>query len=313
MSAAPHLAAGLAPTRLKSNTISTLNARKQATRLNKTAIVVALAVAGFVWNLSLRQPFGPSAGTLNVATLAPSIAADQPARLRVGTYNIHGGKGTDGVRDLDRIAAAMPGLDFVGLNEVHGAAPWDDEDQATTLGRTMGMTPLFAPTEDRWRCIEFGNGLLTRVSVERWQVVPLERRYAKSHRNLIHVRARAANGVIVNLVVTHLVRSEERERREQLATVGNYFLSLAEPAILLGDLNSDANDEAFQFVLQTPGVKDALRERMKDDTPRHIDWVLVRGAAVTDAGLVKAGPSDHPHVWAELSVPAETESKRRNE
>lgn len=278
------------------------NAPRRATRSIKPAIVVGLLVALVAWNESLRRPIGPSGGSLSVPAAASTVAADQPAKFRIGTFNIHGGRGTDGIFDLERIAAALPPLDFIGLNEVHGDAPWESEDQATTLGRTLGMTPLFAPAEQRWRCIEFGNGLLTRAPVERFQVVPLERRHVKSHRNLVHARVRASNGALVNVVVTHVTRSHDCERREQLATVGNYFLSLAEPAVLLGDLNTLADDDALEFVLRAPGVKDALQEKFGEQTPRHIDWVLVRGATVTDAGLSGPGPSDHPYVWAELSV-----------
>ena len=76
----------------------------------------------------------------------------------------------------------------------------------------------------------------------------------------------------------------------------------------MGDLNSEANDPDLKLVLSAPGVVDALREGLGDGTPPHIDWILVRGAKVLDAGLTPTGPSDHPHVWAEIIVaPPDTE------
>jgi endonuclease/exonuclease/phosphatase family metal-dependent hydrolase len=269
----------------------------------KWRVAVGLALAGLVWIGTLRMAAGPASGRLEVERPMPSAAATEPARLRIGTYNIHGGRGTDGVHDLDRIADVLRGADFVGLNEVHGPSPWRSGNQATTLGEKLGLTPLYAPAEDPLLTGQFGNGLLTRVPIDHWQVVPLARQYDDSYRNLIHVQARAANGTPVNIVVTHLVRSNERERREQLRTVVHYFLALAEPAVLLGDLNSVETDSYLQLARLTPGVVDALGQKFGDQTPPHIDWVLVRGAKVTDAGLTPVGPSDHPHVWAEIEIP----------
>jgi endonuclease/exonuclease/phosphatase family metal-dependent hydrolase len=232
-----------------------------------------------------------------------AVAAARPARLQLGTYNIHGGRGTDGVADLARIGEMVRGADLIGLNEVHGPAPWRSGDQADALGRALGLTPLYAPAEDPVLGKQFGNGLLTRVEVDHWQVVPLPRRYDHSYRNLLHVRARAANGAPLNVVITHLARSDDRERHEQLRFVGNYFLSLAEPAVLLGDLNAAADEPELRFLLDAPRVVDALDAKPGDPAPPHIDWVLVRGAKVTDAGLTPIGPSDHPHVWAEIEIP----------
>lgn len=268
----------------------------------KITLVAALLVA-LGYEAQLRRPVGPSAGRLDVRILASRVPPHEPARVKLGTYNIHGGRGTDRRLDLDRIADMVRGLDFVGLNEVYGPALWQHEDQAATLGRTLRMTPLFAPTEERWWHYRFGNGLLTRLDVESRLVVPLERRYGKSYRNLVHVRLRAPNGVPLHVVVTHVDRSDDRERREQLRTVADYFLSLSAPAVLMGDLNSDASEREIQRLIEAPDVVDPLGEKLGLKTPRHIDWILARGVEPVDAGLTQVGPSDHPHMWAEFTVP----------
>jgi endonuclease/exonuclease/phosphatase family metal-dependent hydrolase len=263
----------------------------------------ALVVAAVVGNASQRTPCGPAAGTLAVATSSVAIANTKPQRLRIGTYNIHGGKGIDGVRDLGRIAETVRGCDFVGLNELHGPALWETDDQAIALGRLLQLTPLFAPAEQRWHHLQFGNGFVTRVGVDHWQTVPLPRRWGKSYRNFVHVQLRPQGGRPIQVVVAHIDRSEIRERHEQLRTVGAFFLSLAEPAILLGDLNSDGSELQLREVLKAPRVVDALRAKLGDTTPRHIDWIITRGVEVVDAGLTEPGPSDHPHVWADVIVP----------
>lgn len=269
----------------------------------RLAIVLALVAGAFAYEGQLRRPMGPSAGSLDVRIVASAVSADQPARLKIGTYNIHMGKGTDGRRDLSRIAGVLGGLDFVGLNEVLGPGFFEHDDQAAALGRELRMTGLFSPTEERWWHDRFGNGLLSRLDVTSWQVVPLARNFGKSYRNLLHVRARAANGVPVNIVVTHIDRSDDRERHAQLRTAADYFLALAQPAILLGDMNSDASDPEIERLLAAPGVVDPLAKVKGFQTPRHIDWIFTRGVDVVDAGITPTGPSDHPHVWAELTVP----------
>lgn len=274
----------------------------------KYVVAVAL-IAGLIWQMSRRTPVGPSAGSLEVKLIASSIAPTEPARFKLGTYNIHHGKGTDRIRNLDRTADVLRGLDFAGLNEVHGPLFWEHEDQASALGRKLRLTALFTPAEQEWLHFRHGNGLLTRLDVEHWQVVPLERKYSKNNRNLVHVRVRAPNGVPVNVVVTHIDRADDRERREQLRAVGRYFLSLAEPAALLGDLNSDFGEREIQSLLDTPGVKDAMTEKFGLQKPRYIDWILVRGLDVVDAGTVGAGASDHPHLWAEVEVAGKDEGE----
>ncbi|MBL9085232.1 MAG: endonuclease/exonuclease/phosphatase family protein [Planctomycetales bacterium] len=277
---------------------------ERATKLRQVAFL-ALLVGALVYTAQQRRPIGPSAGALDVKILVSRVPADQSAPLRIGTYNIHGGKGTDGRRDLPRIAGVLGGLDFVGLNEVLGSDWFADEDQAATLGRQLKMTSLYTPTEERWFHAKFGNGLLTKLDVTSWQVVPLARTYGKSFRNLLHVRARAANGTPVNIVVTHIDRSDDRERHAQLRTVAEYFVGLQKPAVLLGDMNSDADDPEIERLLKNADVVDVLGKARGFQTPRHIDWIFTRGVEVVDAGLTPAGPSDHPHVWAELTIPAQ--------
>lgn len=286
--------------------LAATTAKSQANRamLRRRILLVALGLSVFCYVGQQRRPIGPSAGTLEVRAVVAAVAPEKPATLKIGTYNIHMGKGTDGRTDLPRIAGVIGGLDFIGLNEVLGAAPWEKEDQAATLAKELKMTSLYTPTEERWWLAKFGNGFLTKLDVRSWQVVPLERRYGKSFRNLVHVRATAANGVPLNIVVTHIDRSDDRERHAQLMTVAEYFKSLERPAVWLGDLNTDANEPLMVKLLEGTDIVDALGKAKGFNAPRHIDWVLTRGLEVKDAGMTPIGPSDHPHVWAELEVPS---------
>jgi endonuclease/exonuclease/phosphatase family metal-dependent hydrolase len=275
----------------------------QPPRRRKRRIALAIVCGGLVVYFGQeRRPLGPSAGpSARAAPTSRHRWLSESVTVRLGTYNIHGGKGTDGRRDLSRIADMLRGVDFAGLNEVHGPALYEQEDQAAALGRMLNLESLFTPTEERWWHLKFGNGYLSKLPIDHWQVVPLERKYGKSYRNYVQVKARASNGVALNIVVAHIDRSDDRERHEQLRTVANQFLALQSPAVLMGDLNSDASDDEIVRLLGAPDVVDALGKKYGLKKPRHIDWIFVRGCEVTDAGITGAGPSDHPHVWADVS------------
>jgi len=266
-------------------------------------MLALLATVG--WQGSLRDPLGPAAGT-ELFGRAPALPALEPSgefRLRLGTFNIHGCRGRDGRYDVERVANCLRELDFVGLNEVHGPNAWHARNHAQELGEQLDMAWLFAPTEERWWHDRFGNGLLCRYPVASWQRIPLARVHGKSFRNLLHVRMPVGDRIL-SLVVTHVDRSDDLERAEQLRIVGDFFLSLAAPAVLMGDMNTEAIEPALARLLATPGVHDPLAD-VQPDPPRRIDWILTRGLTTLDAGLVNDGASDHPHVWAELSLPAD--------
>jgi endonuclease/exonuclease/phosphatase family metal-dependent hydrolase len=264
------------------------------------AAVGALATL-VVWQGSLRTPLGADSGiTLHRAA---SAAGPGPAttanRFRLGTYNIHSARGLDGRIDLERIAANLARLDFVGLNEVRGGGWLGQPDQAEQLGRRLEADWLFAPSEWRWWHEDFGNGVLSRLAVESWQRIPLPHRASKSCRNSVLVRARWGMRP-VNLLVTHVERDDPQAGVSQLQAVVDLFLSLAQPAVLMGDLNAVGGEPQLRRLLTTPGVVDTLASLPHSDS--RIDWIVIRGLEATDCGFEPRGPSDHPHFWVECRL-----------
>src|SRR6188508_1637024 len=94
-------------------------------------------------------------------------ACARAIELRVMTYNIHlGGLGTDGKRDLDRIAdvinAANP--DIVALQEVDKNVPRSGNvNEMSVLGQLTGMQWYFGKTRNLDGG-EYGNGILYKNS-----------------------------------------------------------------------------------------------------------------------------------------------------
>lgn len=262
-----------------------------------------------VWAGYRRTPCGSEIGTSFSQRDVRSEPAAKPT-FRVATFNIHGGEGPDGRLDLTRTAETLRNFDLVGLNEVYGRNLWEAAGQAELLGRLTERSWLFAPSEHRWGHDHFGNAALTSLAVQSWQRFPLPRNYGHSCRNLL-LTAFSYRGKTVRTVTTHLDRSDDRDRNRQLQLVAELFLSLAEPAILMGDMNTTADEPAMKRLLATPGVGDPLADILREKTPRRIDWILTRGLEAADAGLIDLKASDHPCVWVELRLPGDAADSAR--
>ncbi len=259
-------------------------------RLRIAVLLVMSLLAVAVWHLSLRTHAGPASGESLSGTFGTGVARQT---LRVGTFNIHRGIGADGEGDLDRIGEELGGFDLLGLNEVQGGGLWPKTNQAQLLGEKLKMPFLFAPTERRWGGEHFGNGMLCSVPVKNWLRIPLPSQAKKGLRNMLLATV-DLGGRDVQVLITHVDAVTDRE--EQLRIVIAMFLSLDEPAILMGDLNSRADDEQLQALLGREGVQDVT------DGRGRIDWIITRGLQTIRAEVRETNASDHPLIWAELRL-----------
>ena len=276
-------------------------------RRSKRLVELLVLIGFFAVGLSTSGVHSPSSAgpatglTFELPRDLPLPEHQPRNRLRVAQFNIHSGVGSDGHFDLERTAQLLSGYDWVGLNEVRGSGyQFQYMPQAEQLARLLKLPFLFAPTEQQWLRDSFGNAALTSLPTQHFQRIPLPRSRGRGYRNLLLTRVRLPAGP-VTILVTHLDRTVDRA--EQLRTIHELFTALAPPVVLMGDLNTTADDPQIQAWLSEPGVIDALDER--NDPPAQtqrdrIDWILVRGLKVLNSGLVTTPASDHPLVWAEL-------------
>jgi len=262
------------------------------------AIILVLVLGAAAAYHGSRHVSTSAAAGVGLEGESPPAVAPRTT-LRIGTFNIHGGKGRDGIRDLDRTAETLAGLDFVALNEVHGPRLGRSGNQAQLLGTRLSQSWLFAPASRTWYCFESGNGLVSSLPVRCWQRIPLPRQFDRSQRNAVLVDLRHGERT-VHVLLTHVVRRDDRERQIQLRTVIALFLALAEPAVLLGDLNSTADDPQIRQLAATRGVVDALSSGIGPKADSLIDRIFVRGLRPVHAEIRDYGASDHPLVWAEV-------------
>lgn len=157
--------------------------------------------------------------------------SDRP--LRVVTWNVHGCVGTDGRRDVARVADVIRGFDadLVGLQEVDSRR---SPGQLAELARRTGTTAVAGPTL-RTRKGTYGNALLTRyphATVEHVDIsVPLV-----EPRGALAVEV-ALDGRAVRVLVTHFGLSG-RERRAQATAIAMWVRDAGGAAVLLlGDFN----------------------------------------------------------------------------
>lgn len=261
-------------------------------------VALIVAIAALVWIVSRPQPTGPAAGTALEGQVAQPIEREKQS-FRIGTFNIHGCTGSDGRRDVDRVAECLGNLDFVALEEVHGPRFWERDNEAAQLGKRLGAAWLFAPATRDLHTTGFGNGLVSSLPIESWQRIPLTADNGRGCRNMVLVDM-PWHGRTVHILLTHINRGDEI-RRAQLREVIDRFLALPQPAILLGDMNSTADDPEIRRLCASPGAIDALGQKLGDKAPPHIDWIFVRGLKVLDAGLRDDGASDHPLAWSEVA------------
>ncbi|MBZ6085357.1 endonuclease/exonuclease/phosphatase family protein [Streptomyces olivaceus] len=271
-----------------------------------------------------------SGALLTLVAAAPPAAADRGSAvpLRIATYNIHAGTGSDGVFDLDRQATALRALDadVIGLQEVdvHWGARSGDLDVAGELARRLGMRVSFAPIYSldpvtaQGPRREYGVAVLSRFPVRAAANHEITRLSTQDEDPVpapapgfgeVTLKVR---GVPVQVFVTHLdYRADPAVRVAQVADTRRIMARerAARPGarqVLLGDFNAEPSApelgplwrELRDAAAGAPGTYPAA------DPVKRIDYVAVgRGVRVRGVSVPEeAVASDHRPVVAELTL-----------
>jgi len=177
---------------------------------------------------------------LGTVTLASAVGIPfQPAdELRVVTYNIRHGRGSDNVVDLDRTAGVIRAQrpDIVGLQEVDDRAARSGKvPQAERLGQSLGMHHAFGRFMD-FQGGAYGMAILTREPIDATRSVQLPE--GNEPRIALAVQVRLAGRRPLTIVNVHFdwVR-DDAFRFAQAEALTKYLDDLKTPYILLGDFN----------------------------------------------------------------------------
>jgi endonuclease/exonuclease/phosphatase family metal-dependent hydrolase len=244
---------------------------------------------------------------------ARHAAAEQPQlnSLRVMTYNIHIGRGIDGVDDLQRIADVITSarVDVVAVQEVDvGTKRTGGVDQAAELGRLTGMHVRFGKAID-FQSGEYGQAVLSRWPIQSFEVIELPSDVEVEQRVALIAGIDTPRGLPpLQFVATHFDHRRDNPRRfEQAKTLNQILQARMTPGtMLLGDLNARPDTPEIQMLLEqwqdTTG--DVLTFRA-DAPDRKIDWILLpknHPWRIVHSEVINTPASDHLPVVVELEL-----------
>src|SRR5262245_43988822 len=238
-------------------------------------------------------------------------AAPSAPTVRVLTYNIHHGEGTDGTFDLPRLARVIESTqpDLVALQEVdQGTERAAGVNELTELGRLTRLHGVFGKAMD-FQGGGYGVGVLSRWPLRHSEIHPLPGSPEREPRTSLTVEVNInKNGPPVRFTSTHL--SQGRDVADRLAQANELNQRLARDdgglAILAGDMNSGLRTEVMQifdgsWLNVSPEDPPPLNPTGR---PGRVDHVLVRpfsGWKVVEATVVDAPiASDHRPVLVVL-------------
>lgn len=248
------------------------------------------------------------------ATRAPA-----PSFLRVLTYNIHAGKDTAQLDNLQRVAAVIDtaNADIVLLQEIdrrtrraNGADHFDELKRLTRMHGVFGKALDFQGGD-------YGIAVLSRWPLDSIQVLPLavdtiRDRTASTHepRVALHVRIVTPAGP-VDVINTHLDAGAPGlyRRQELIGALAHMKQKTGQvPLLFGGDLNArPATDEilALSFVMTDAfttcgtGPGESFPAHAPD---RRIDYILFQRARCISARVLETQASDHRPLLAIIDI-----------
>ncbi len=233
--------------------------------------------------------------------LLSPIAWGEGFRLRVLSYNIHHGEGTDGVFDYDRLAERIRELnpDVVALQEVdQGTTRSEGVDQARRLGEMTDMNAVFGAAMP-YAGGHYGCALLSRFPLQRVTTHPLPYPFGREPRVLLTATIQpSAEGPELVVGSTHLCHRDEATRLQQVQQIQSWLpWDSVRPVILAGDFNARPGSRPMQALWDSGWIDAVAPESVIDYVIlRRQDGWKVREVTVVDDVVT----SDHRPVLVEL-------------
>ena len=257
-------------------------------------------------------------GALLVAALLLVAGCAAPSHgLRVMSYNIHHGEGTDGRFDLQRLAQIINDHqpDLVSLQEVdRRTARADGVDQAMELARLTGMDMAYGKAMD-YDGGAYGVAVLSRTPLRLARAHPLPHGDGREPRTALSALIKHGPSGEVLFIATHLQHNSEADRIAEAQVINGLFVDEGGPPVILaGDLNAQPLSPPMAVLLAhwrdaaagAPGAPGAPAPTWPSDEPRvRIDYVLFHPAGawrVIEAKVIEEIiASDHRPLLVELA------------
>lgn len=235
--------------------------------------------------------------------------------MRLVSWNIHGGVGTDGRRDLSRIAALLEDMrcDVAALQEVGDPQGSEVADHASWLGRRLGWFVAYGPNLVLAGS-PYGNAVLSRYPISHAHNYDLSVR-GREPRGCLRADLTLPGGSSLHLFDLHLGLSGGERRRQAAMLLSADLLrdaALTAPLVVCGDFNMWSPIPGPILRLLRTTLRDAAVEagERRSTWPSALPLLRLDRAYVDDAidvlasGVVNdprtRAASDHLPLWVEL-------------
>lgn len=240
-------------------------------------------------------------------------AAEQPtttSTLRVMTYNIHHGQGTDGKIDLERIAGIIKtqNVDVVALQEVdRNTLRTARRDLVAELGKLTGMNSCFGKNIN-YQGGEYGTSVLSRFPILEMTNTHYQMLHPHEQRGLLQA-VLDVGGRKVLMLNTHLdYHNDDAERVLDVKTIKAAIDGRMDlPVILCGDFNEGAGSRTHnrlsEFLADTwKAVGNGAGYTFASSGPwQRIDFIWhSKHLRPLNVSVIKTNASDHMPVVGEF-------------
>jgi len=246
---------------------------------------------------------------LGCAASTPRAADHADASVRVVSYNIRHGRGSDNRVDLPRTANVLRALapDIVGLQEVDQRVTRSDGvAQADSLGRLLNMHAAFGAFME-YQGGEYGMGILSRHPIAR--VFPIRLPTGNEPRIALLVDVALPNGDTISVVNVHFDWvGNDTFRFAQASALTCVLDTLRTPYILLGDFNDEPGSRTLAlFQSRAREMKKAERDHFTfsaTEPTKEIDFIFAAPAKAwresSSRVISERVASDHRPVVVEI-------------
>ena len=239
------------------------------------------------------------------------LAADAEAKLRVLTYNIHHGEGTDRKIDYRRLSEMISSLkpDVVALQEVDvKTSRVDGVDQATLLGEMTAMNVVFGAAMP-FSGGHYGEAILSRYPISEERSYPLPFNFGQEPRAVLRATIEPDNGVPEFVFLgTHLCHQSEENRLQQVKELRRRAGDEGQrPVILAGDFNARPGSMPMKSMLGDEWIDATAPQSVIDYVliQKSDRWKVTKVTTVDDLVV-----SDHRPVLVELTWVSEEAAQK---
>ena len=241
-----------------------------------------------------------------------SLFSNSKRTLRVMTYNVQHGAGTDQKLNLPRIAEVInrEHPDLVGLQEVdRGVERTERVDEIALLASETRMEYAFAYNL-HYQGGQYGVAILSRLPILSIDHRRYDNRREARRRGFIRVEV-SAGGQKLSFVTTHLDYQYEDGRLFETEQLMKALYDVKEPLIVVGDFNDLPTGSAYRLMRtrfdeawEINGSEGGL-SYPADKPKKRIDYIFYTkadGVKAKRAWVVDTLASDHRPVVADLEI-----------